>query len=87
MGDRAAQTGRSEFRKLVRQTPPQIRNFRELKGIQSVWKASSKKCLEKEPIITACKEGVLGQIMNFFLLSCERWEAIEHRGLGIRSCA
>lgn len=35
--------------------------------------------LEKEPIITACKEGVLGQIMNFlYLVSVQ--EAIEHRG-------
>lgn len=36
--------------------------------------------LEKKPIITACKEGILGQIRNFFSLSCEHWEAIEHRG-------
>lgn len=81
MGDRRHRLGEKRVQKLGENLPPQIRNFRELKGIQSVWKASSR----NGPGKGANNHSMQGRSFRpdyefFFSLSCERWEAIEHRG-------
>lgn len=80
MWDRAAQTGGEASSEVGEATPPQIRNFREPKGIQSVWKARARNGPGKGANNHSMQGRSFRPDYEFFSLSCERWEAIEHRG-------
>lgn len=70
--------GKSEFRSL-RRKPQEIHwDFQELKIIQYVWKASSKKWAWKSSQSPPTGEEFLARLRIFFFFLCEHGEAIEH---------